>query len=425
MVLKGKTLFNSIFFRRLSNNSRRLLFAIVFSFVALPASLVLADSQSCKFLFAQAPYSAAEHEAMKTQLSNNSFALTDKPTVFFVETLPNDLIVIKHVGGEWFSSYNFYKNAVAPQSDPRLLPHVLGARLSLLMGIRFEARGDGIYMLVPNAERLGRLVRAVNRVLTKAGLETISYLPIRTGLITNKDALALALKPDKDIVLHFPFADGDPRLVVHEISAHLSALLLPKKFLKRGQDLTKRTQELIEFLRKKESVLGSVTSKLIEQLERERAYEIDAGTANLTANMGLIRGASNDVPYTDLLGDILAQSAIKNAVDMYARPNLSPLTSVLTRTEILAGISDPSPDFYIEKRPRVKVGETVKLSEVEKRNLKEILNEFSKNKSREEKAIGHEVAQTENWIVEIVLGLDKRIEQIEAAISSPNLWENP
>src|SRR5690606_21180870 len=181
--------------------------------------------------------------------------------------------------------------------------------------------------------------------------------PVSTGSVTPRALVRLGTQGTGDDILQFPYADTDANLAPHEASFHLGALFLPSYVLERVRMINVVTDRLIALIENDRSHFGRLTDKIVSQFSLERAYELDAGTAeffSITADEILKR----QVPFKDLLQQLIwanqrLHQLLKYRIEILMRPTMTPVEAVIRRAVYMFELPyyfvpaiDSNKDFY-------------------------------------------------------------------------------
>ncbi len=400
-------------------------FSLVFFLMLSLPHIGLARPQACTDLFKK------NEIFLKLNFSESNLQPpeinSDEPTVDFVGVLPDGNVLLKKVKKSWLSSYDYYKQAT-PQADPRFPIFLFGIELAHKMGFQIGTASDGnTYMIAPGALKLEKWIRRVNTLLREKGQEPISYIPTKSGYVTSDQVLELVTKKDEDIKLFFPYEDNNQKLTIHEISFHLGAILFPRKFIERGHDINIRTQQFIQYLKSRKDEMGLVTDVIVNQIQINRGYENDAGTANITGNLGYIRALNDFRPYSRISPELFSEKnnpTVKSlllAVEFYARPYVSPLAAVVTGLHLMTGVDltgltifpkNSDATFNIQIFPNTTIYRKVVLTSDQLVTLRKIIIDFVNIHKAEENQKQYEISSPDEWLQFILNGFDSRINQL-------------
>lgn len=317
----------------------------------------------------------------------------------------------------WVSTANAVKNTSTPQGDVRNVIYLAGQELSQRLGFEFILKNGELYLRVPSASFLEKVVTAMNRVLISHGKEPITYLPVRTGFAKPGETLQISNESQAPILVRFPFADLDPVIAAHEVSFHLGALLYPEKFNLKSRAISLEVSRVVDVIQK-------LNLPSAEQVGRHliavRESNLDTGNANIQAVLGFDRKLK-------LLSDYSALTFAKADSFDVAVTALQHLTSpYYTPSEVVArqlifdlGLQSSFSHLYhlvrdmdrnrkIGKRPVL-----LKLSSVEKAKYIVFINGLLK--SQDSNPINQMVPARENlrvWLIDFYTGLDRRIKEL-------------
>lgn len=233
--------------------------------------------------------------------------------------------LFKAKGMKWASLARSNAGGFTPQGDPRWFIHLAGIELAQHFTFEMEELQNGILLRVPGANKLKHRVLAVNKILIRKGLDPIVYLPVRTGFVSALTAVKLFISTEEPFLVYAPYADDNRDLVMHEVAWHLGPLLFPKKFHEKSKEIDLEILKLADRLNKSGLPHATeVASRLIDI----RALELDAGNANITANLATERQNEELNTYKSFLskkseGWGLARSSINKAIQYIARPGLT------------------------------------------------------------------------------------------------------
>lgn len=230
----------------------------------------------------------------------------------------------------WDSSFNMVSESSTPQGDLRNFIFLAGPRLAYKFGFEFREDLTGVTLLAPNAARIEKIIRVLNKFLIERGKEPITYLPKRSNFLSPGESLRLATEHNGEggILVQFPFADSDRELVLHEVAYHLGSILFPKTINQKSNELNQITYKMSQFLQ--QSKLPH-SQQIAIWLIGLREAEMDIGNANLQLKLASIRKNSRLYPYSRYFFDAKSLRDASNAVGVLVRPSYSPMEYVTRR----------------------------------------------------------------------------------------------
>jgi len=219
----------------------------------------------------------------------------DRSTVIYGgHNAAGQVVLRKHPDSPWKSSYAPAKYHTSPQGDPRWFFYAAGVELALNFGFNIKSTEQRVELLAPGTKLLGKTVDGVNKILIKDGHDPIVFLPIYAKYLNGKEVLALSVSAKAPYVALFPYWDDNPELTSHEIAWHLIAMLLPKKFHEKSRAIDLEILKVAKLLEES----GLPNAPLVSQLLQDnRANELDAGNANMGANLADLRVSSRMQSY--------------------------------------------------------------------------------------------------------------------------------
>jgi len=276
------------------------------------------------------PEHAKEVANLEAMLSEPVDFSADATVDFLTKMSTHSLVFVKF-GETWRSLHHAYPDSFTGQGDIRYAIAALGPELAWMIGFRAKRNIEGTWIVtVPSLERWRKFILAVNPIFKdKLKTEPIAYMPVPGAFESADKILMLSLDVTGDTLLAFPFAENDVRLVMHEVSFHLGAILLNRNILLRAYNINLRTQQLINELETGEG-LGEFAQKIIEQLQRDRVVDLDFGTGNPTAELGHTRMASFLKPYSDPAYALFGHNQ-RVFLGQMACPEFTPTEAVVAR----------------------------------------------------------------------------------------------
>jgi hypothetical protein len=341
---------------------------------------------------------------------------SEKSVVRFLGNKRGKVIFQKDKASPWLSRKNVYENSLTSEGDIRISIFLFGPKLAEELGFNIRDLGNGVLEIeVPNSQMLATLVSRINLGLLSRGLEPITYLPVRAGFVSSEESLQLTLSSREGLLMLFPYADLDPKLVSHEVAFHLGSILLPRQMTSRARSVTLETVRFVEFLRKNQGVLGDKAVLIAEQLMHERNFELDNGTATLTATPAFTRRNEGLPTYKQLIEkfDETAWKYMTKAVEYLARPGIQPLDALLFRLQYMVGLnvndfakSNPS-EFKVANSQRHNLGTKIELDIRELEILRKLLTTYVQQPRPQ-----YETISARNVLDNYLQNLDGRIEDI-------------
>lgn len=222
---------------------------------------------------------AKEYRFYGVDSRRSTFQRSSVVSVEYRGARPSGHIVFRrHHDYYWAQDVNVLPDGFTKQGNPLHIIALLGPNIAQLLDFRIYQTSDGTQELwVPDADHLNKSIQQTNVRLVSRGLEPISYSVQSTGFLTNRQILELTSQSDGPVEIKFAFADRHPRLAVHEVSYHLGAMTYPKIILKRARLINQKYLQMMDLLK---AHFPKEVDSLIEQLEKDRALEMDFGTAN-------------------------------------------------------------------------------------------------------------------------------------------------
>lgn len=355
-------------------------------------------------------------------------------SVKFVRRIKEGLLEIRLIGPQWGSTYNYSSEGFNNQGDPRYPLYLFGEELSRKMGIKAIKNPDGSKsLLFPNAKKIKLFLKIVNARLIEKGLDPITYLPTKFGYASAKEMIELSQRRNQNFIMHFPFEDNDANLTPHEIAYHLGQIVFPKKVLERASSVTERTLQFISLLESKRFMLGSLVDKITEKLLKERSLELDFGTANTMVQIAYLIKTSNSKKLKDLETEAVS-TIYHDSIEYLSRPNYLPSFAVVERLIQFLRLPDLRKKFpnelslsnFFEKieiyghdsyGSRLQPG----LSSLEKKVIMQLAVEFIEFYSLKDKEKGFDVQDPKAALSELILGLAKRVDEINEAAQGVDL----
>jgi hypothetical protein len=344
------------------------------------------------------------------------------------------IILHKAVDKVWHSVFTPPDNGFTIHGDPRSIIHILGPELAHLWGIDIQKNYAGEFLFIPSARRLKTTLKKVNAVLRRMGKEPISLLPAEFRFATDREILDLSLKKDDGFLSHFPFVDrdetGGPALVVHEVSFHLGALVLPKTVIERMNLVTKEHLRFIKMLESAKDIAPKIKTLLIEQIINDRSIELDFGTGNFVGQLSQLRETQmitgtfgiELAPYESIkaITDYTFRR-LENAVNNLTHSEMSPAEVVLYRLKHILKLTE-SDGFSLPKsfEPIVTElghGRQLTLSEQDRAPLLQLMRYFSASTAPTipGASAAARLEPVRNVALNILKGLDQRLQDIIVA----------
>jgi hypothetical protein len=365
--------------------------------------------------------SASTIEAVNLSQYLTSYEGTsDLATVKAVGWRDGKVIFEKDKRGLWVSRHDAIPNTLTAEGDIRLPIFLFGTKLAAKLGYAIrELSPDKIEIGVPDADTLASKIAKANANLKARGLEPITYLPVRAGLVTIREIQAMMLSAQGDFNIYFPYADKDLNLVSHEASFHLGSILLNKKITSRAREVTQETANLLAMIEERAADVGPLAKRLMGQIRIERNFEMDAGLASMVTSPGFSRrdhGMKSYKEINPLISERYRSYMIRN-IEFIARPRLQPYEAVLTRLQLITGVdvSDlihhDNSNFLAMTLERAKVGTKVVLEEREKLALRKIAVSYASRQRT-----NFQTGPPQDWLNEFLQQLDQRIQDIEDSL---------
>lgn len=316
------------------------------------------------------------------------------PSVFFDRLIGDKTIVLVKPDPDlsWRSEYSELDKS--PQGDPRNPFFFFGEELSTQLEFRIQRALNGsIEIWVPTAPRFKEIILGTNKILKERKQATIPYLPVRTGHLNEDQLFALLLEEDKDFVMLFPFAEGDPKLTSHEVAFHLAQIVLKRALLLRAREITRLTQSLIDRIEAQATALGPLTQKLTKQLKKDRIIDVDSGAGNLLAALAGMRRDHQRQPFAKIdETNIDRLTILLESITSLVQPELHP------RQAVLGLLYDAMGMFIINRHQRS--------------TLLTLIDDFSQEKTSRT----YQVTTAAQILKDLLATLDHRIAELTSAI---------
>lgn len=183
------------------------------------------------------------------------------------------LIILEKKPGKysWYSQFSIFQGA--DQGDPRGISHTLGVELAYFFGVR-EISSDR--MTIPDAAEINGAIKKLNKNLLSLGYKPIPIHYYEQSIRNHKDLLFLKMFAEEKSL---PFNDSGS-LLVHDVSYHLSSVLLTEELLQPIVDRYKWAIKFYEFIRDNADVRFFQQMNRAEYLSHLVA-RVDAGLGNL------------------------------------------------------------------------------------------------------------------------------------------------
>lgn len=356
--------------------------------------------------------------------------LSQVRTVIFKGQTRNGLVVLERQDNlPWGSRFNHFKTGFTRDGDPRNPVLILGPKLAQKMGFSVEMQ-DGLTkrLFIPGSKNLIKTIKKINRELKKQGLEEISYLPVGFGLATSEQILHLSISGGEHFQMFFPYADKDTNLTVHEASAHLSSLILPRHVLHRAKVVTERNLEMIAIIRDDHFLTAEAKELLIDQIMKDRSIELDFGTGNIATLLGDFRRQFPGKPFesfSETTNMTDENFGFPVWVSTLTQVGMTPAMSVILRLGHILNLSHENiPILQSHTIKAIKViktneghGNQMKLSLQDLDRIKLIMASFIQ-KYKNEPELGYKPIAPYSYALGIINNLDRRIEELTQAASS-------
>lgn len=309
--------------------TKRILSALTFILLT-SACLNSAFASSCHYVVDKATRDAGVQNLSELLSLNENGTAQDQTVFYGGQTSNNQMILTKPKGLLWNSRFDPLPQGFTIHGSPLRPVYYYGAKLSYAMGYDIIRHPEGsMSLLVPNANRLAHFVQKVNPILASKGKETITYLPIRMGYVSDRKVVELTAQENKNGMVFFPYSDKDPQLASHEAGFHLIALVYPKFVTDRAKRISQRHLQMVEMIQTSTELSKEAKDRLVDLLIKHRAFELDYGFANTGVIVAdkIQEGLSLKVPKKI----IYSSAALPVALDYLIRPALTPSMAVIAR----------------------------------------------------------------------------------------------
>lgn len=417
------------FCRKCLNSAQnlRLLFSLLFAFLAFDSVCVYANSQLCtrvfgpdshpfyQHLFSEDPSISPLNIEQQASLNyHGSYAATNQ-IGFSRKRIRRWSFPFKIEPMNWGSKEHLNPQGATPQGDVRNFIYVAGQELAQRFGFEFRLVDDHVVLLVPDADRIAKIVDKLNPILVSRRCKPIPYLPVRSGFSRPGATLAISNSSKGLIKIQFPYADRDPDLAAHEVSYHLGALLFGTLLMEKAEAINHESARVAELLASSGIQKADVVAK---QLIKWREAELDAGTGNLQVNLANNHKFHHLKKYSEI--EIARFRQMIESVVQLSHPFLTPTEVVamqimhLSKTQAYFSHIDTFSDQmdYLSYQNGVKSQEINLASEAQLAYVpfvRKLLN------SQNENPLNKIIPPRQHagvWTMEVVMGMDQRIKEL-------------
>ncbi|OQW46571.1 MAG: hypothetical protein A4S09_05150 [Proteobacteria bacterium SG_bin7] len=211
-----------------------------------------------------------------------------------VQTPDGPAVVFKRVSYRPNSRYR--PTTLTIKGNPIAAVAILGPKLARIFGYRKISETE---FYVPTPERINFVIREINSLLVKKGLEPIEFNFYDDGRPETPVDDLISRFAD---TLGFPLTTNSP-LTVHDYAFHVVAFLIPNKVFALARRQSQMVKKFIDFLEKKRQNINNDKELdfFITEVKAARAIDTDIGTGNLTP---LLLRKNYDKDYWSILSEI-------------------------------------------------------------------------------------------------------------------------